>query len=238
LYPTAQPPTITTTDTDPQFDRFNAHTPYKFTLSATGGSGSFTWSLESGGFQGLALSPDGVLSGTPAFGGSGFFQIKATDSNGDSHTKVFTIQVSGATPTRTRTPTVTPTATRTPTPSRTPTVTVTPTATSTATATETSIATSTATYTATATPTDTETPTGTPTTTATPSATLPPTLTPTPACAGDCNGSGEVSIPEIVTLVNALLGTADPASCPAGDRNHDGRITVNEVVAAALVGCS
>jgi len=241
LYPTAQPPTITTTDTDPQFDRFNAHTPYKFTLSATGGSGSFTWSLESGGFQGLALSADGVLSGTPAFGGSGFLQIKATDSNGDSHTKVFTIQVSGATPTRTRTPTVTPTATRTPTSTRTPTATVTPTATSTATATETSIATSTATYTATATPTDTETPTGTPTTTATPSATLPPTLTPTPACAGDCNGSGEVSVPEIVTLVNALLGTADPASCPAGDRNHDGRITVNEVVAAviaALVGCS
>ena len=239
LYPTAQPPTITTTDTDPQFAGRAGH-PYRFTLSATGGSGSFTWSLESGGFQGLTLSADGVLSGTPAFGGSGFFQIKATDSNGDSHTKVLTIQVSGPTPTRTRTPTVTPTATRTPTSSRTPTVTVTPTATSTATATDTPIATSTATYSPTSTPTDTETPTATPTTTATPSATLRVTLTPTPACPGDCNGSGEVSVPEIITLVNALLGTVDPASCAAGDRNHDGQITVNEVVAAvtaALGGC-
>ena len=50
-----------------------------------------------------------------------------------------------------------------------------------------------------------------------------------------------MSVPEIITLVNALLGTADPASCAAGDRNHDGQITVNEIVAAvtaALVGCS
>jgi hypothetical protein len=244
LYPTAQPPTITTTELDP---RFNAGHPYKFTLSATGGSGSFTWSLEGGGFQGLMLSADGILSGTPAFGGDGFFQIKATDSNGDSHTKVLMIHVSGPTPTRTRTPTVTPTATRTPTPSRTPTVTVTPTESPTATTTDTPTTTSTATYSATPTqtPTATDTPTATPTAsataTATASATLLSTLTPTPACAGDCNGSGEVSVPELVTLVNVALGNADPAACAAGDRNHDGQITVNEIVAAvtaALVGCS
>jgi hypothetical protein len=246
LYPTAQPPTITTTDPLPN-GRIDVRTgtgaPYRSTLTATGGSGSFTWSLVSGGFAGLDLSADGVLSGAPAFGGDGFFQVKATDSNGDSHTKVLTIHVSGPTPTRTRTPTVTPTPTRTPTSSRTPTATVTPTQPPTATATETRTATSTATYTATPTPTrtHTETPTATPTATPTPSATLPPTLTPTPACPGDCNGSGEVSIPEIVTLVNAALGNADPASCAAGDRNHDGQITVNEIVAAvtaALVGCS
>ena len=247
IYPTAQPPTITTTDTDPQFSRFNAGTPYKFTLSATGGSGSFTWSLVGGGFQGLVLSADGILSGTPAFGGNGFFQIKATDSNGDSHTKVLTFQVSGAAPTRTRTPTITPTPPFTSTPSRTPTATATPSRTASPSVTPTATSTVTPTVTATGTPTPTETetstPTPTPTATSTPtqSATLPPTLTPTPLCAGDCNGSGEVTVAELITLVNIALGTAAPTSCPAGDRNHDGQITVNEIVDAvnaALKGCT
>ena len=239
LYPTAQPPTITTTDTDPQFGG-RAGKPYRFTLSATGGSGSFTWSLEGGGFQGLILSSDGTLSGTPAFGGDGFFQIKATDSNGDSHTKVLTIHVSGPTPTRTRTPTITPTATVTPTPSRTATVTVTPTDTATSTATATPTVTPTATSTPTASSTDSPTPTATATSSPTLTSTPTPSVTPTPPCAGDCNGSGQVTVAQLVALVNIALGNADSTSCPAGDRNHDGLITVNEIVEAvnvALSGC-
>jgi hypothetical protein len=239
IYPTAQPPTITTTNPLPD-GRINPDTGqgalYRFMLKATGGSGSFTWSLVSGGFAGLVLSAEGVLSGTPAYGGDGFFQVKATDSNGDSHTKVLTIHVSGPTPTRTRTPTVTPTPMLTTTSTRTPTSTVTPTDT----ATNTPSATPTPTSTASPTPTGTDTPTHSPTSTQTPSATLPPTLTPTVACAGDCDGSGGVTIAEVVTLVDIALDTGVPTSCPAGDADRDGRITVSDIVAAvhvALTGC-
>ena len=65
-------------------------------------------------------------------------------------------------------------------------------------------------------------------------------MTPTASCAGDCDGSGGVTIMEVVDLVNIALGTVESASCPASDTDHDGRITVNDVVAAvhaALTGC-
>jgi hypothetical protein len=247
IYPTAQPPTITTTDPLPD-GRIDPDTGqgalYRFTLKATGGSGSFTWSLVRGGFAGLVFSANGVLSGTPAYGGDGFFQIKATDSNGDSHTKVLTIHVSGPTPTRTRTPTVTPTPMNTATGTRTPTVTPTPTGAATATPSATPTLTATGTSTLTPTSTDSPTPTGTETPTQSPtpppSATLPPTLTPTVSCAGDCDGSGTVTITEVVALVDIALDSAVPIPCPAGDADHDGRITVNDIVAAvhaALAGC-
>ena len=116
------------------------------------------------------------------------------------------------TPTRTFTRSATPTPTRTPTPSRTPTRTATPTATRTRT------------FTATATATRTRT----------------PTLAPS-QCTGDCNGDGEVTVEEIIALVNAALGLAPADSCPAGDRNGDGEIFIDEVMAAvveALTGCS
>jgi len=60
-----------------------------------------------------------------------------------------------------------------------------------------------------------------------------------PSCIGDCDLSGEVTVDEIVTLVNlALNGGVE--GCAAGDGNSDGSITVEEVVAAvnnALSGC-
>ena len=82
----------------------------------------------------------------------------------------------------------------------------------------------------------TETPT--PIVTATPG-TPAPTATPRAACAGDCNGDGEVSINEIVGLVNVSLGEA-PLTCPSADLNGDGTIEINElmvVVNNALLGC-
>jgi hypothetical protein len=75
------------------------------------------------------------------------------------------------------------------------------------------------------------------------------TTTPAGTCAGDCNGSGEVSVDEVITLVNITLGVPQPSACTAagaqtctaGDLNGDGQITIDEIVAAvskALNGCT
>jgi CSLREA domain-containing protein len=68
----------------------------------------------------------------------------------------------------------------------------------------------------------------------------PPTPTPPPPCPGDCNGSGTVTVDELVRGVNITLGHAALASCPPFDRGGDGAVTVDELVAAvvaALSGC-
>lgn len=65
------------------------------------------------------------------------------------------------------------------------------------------------------------------------------------ACPGDLNGDGQVTIDEIITIVNAaLLGCEGAAGavvvgCP-GDLNGDGMVTINEIILAirsALDGC-
>lgn len=84
----------------------------------------------------------------------------------------------------------------------------------------------------------TSTPTHTPT--RTPSATPPRTRTlattptrtpPVPACAGDCDGSGLVSIAELVAAVGIALG-GEPSACAAADGNSDGAIQINELIGA------
>jgi hypothetical protein len=55
--------------------------PYAATLTATGGSGSYTWSLTSGALpSGLALSPAGTIGGIPSAGGSFTFVVRARDA--------------------------------------------------------------------------------------------------------------------------------------------------------------
>jgi hypothetical protein len=52
---------------------------------------------------------------------------------------------------------------------------------------------------------------------------------------------GEVTIDDIVILVNIALEQQPPDACPFGDVNHDGAITVDEILKAvnnALNGCS
>lgn len=59
-------------------------------------------------------------------------------------------------------------------------------------------------------------------------------------CGGDCNGNHEVTVDELIVMVNVALGSADVSACTAGDANGDGDITVNEVIAAVnrtLGGC-
>lgn len=59
-------------------------------------------------------------------------------------------------------------------------------------------------------------------------------------CPGDCDGDGQVTVGEVIAVVNIVLGSASLADCPAGDVNGDGEITINEVLSAvnaALNGC-
>jgi subtilase family serine protease len=61
-----------------------------------------------------------------------------------------------------------------------------------------------------------------------------------PACAGDCNGDGMVTVDELIAGVNVALGVAPVSSCPAMDTNHDGQVAIDELIAAtgrALNGC-
>jgi len=59
-------------------------------------------------------------------------------------------------------------------------------------------------------------------------------------CVGDCNGSGTVTVDEILTMVNIALGNVDVSMCLAGDADRDKKITIDEILAAvnnALSGC-
>lgn len=60
-------------------------------------------------------------------------------------------------------------------------------------------------------------------------------------CPGDCDGSQDVAITELVTLVNIALRNATTLACGPGDANRDGMIGIDELVTAvnkALNGCA
>jgi hypothetical protein len=73
----------------------------------------------------------------------------------------------------------------------------------------------------------------------------PPSPTPSPTvtgaqCTGDCDGSGDVQINEIITCVNIALGTSPLSACSPCDANGDGQVAINEIITAvnnALNGC-
>ena len=69
----------------------------------------------------------------------------------------------------------------------------------------------------------------------------PPTSTPgTSGCVGDCSGDGEVTVNELLVMVNVALGNTALTACRAGDGNHDNKITIDEILTAvthALNGC-
>lgn len=67
----------------------------------------------------------------------------------------------------------------------------------------------------------------------------PPTRAAT-VCQGDCGRDGEVTVNELVTMVNVSLEVAEVNTCVVGDVNGDGGIAVNEIVGAvdmSLDGC-
>ena len=63
----------------------NVGTPFSFTLTATGGSGTRTWSLAPFQFlpAGLSLSSDGVISGTPTGAFFASVNVRVTDTAGN-----------------------------------------------------------------------------------------------------------------------------------------------------------
>jgi hypothetical protein len=76
----------------------------------------------------------------------------------------------------------------------------------------------------------------------TPTATsgITPTPTSSPACLGDCNGDGVVTVDELITGVNIALGALELDACEEFDGNADGTVTVDELITAvnnALTGC-
>ncbi|MFT0519097.1 putative Ig domain-containing protein [Pseudomonas faucium] len=74
-------------------------TAYSATLTASGGSSPYTYSLTTGTLPaGITLSTAGVLSGTPTAAGSFNFTITATDSTGFTGTQAYNLSVSEAVP--------------------------------------------------------------------------------------------------------------------------------------------
>lgn len=72
--------------------------PYSYAFSATGGVAPYTWTALGGIPEGLTLSPNGILSGTPAAKQVGTFQvaIRLTDSQGNSITGNFPLAIAAS----------------------------------------------------------------------------------------------------------------------------------------------
>jgi large repetitive protein len=73
--------------------------PYSASLSASGGSAPYSWSVSAGSLpSGLSLAPNGTLSGSPNSSGTFNFTVKATSSGkgADSDTQALSIVVAPA----------------------------------------------------------------------------------------------------------------------------------------------
>ncbi|QSQ12226.1 putative Ig domain-containing protein [Myxococcus landrumensis] len=68
---------------------------YSHGLTATGGAGTNTWALASGALpQGLTLSAQGTLSGTPTSTGLTSFSVRVSDGNGRTDSRTLALEVS------------------------------------------------------------------------------------------------------------------------------------------------
>jgi len=60
-------------------------------------------------------------------------------------------------------------------------------------------------------------------------------------CIGDCSNVNDVTIDNLLTMVNVALDNAPVTACTAGDKDGDGNITIDEILVAvtnALSGCA
>ena len=206
-------------------------------FAQTGGSYDLSWSAIDGGGATFSTGSSyrvGSTIGQPEAGtlSAGAFALNGGFWGGISG-------VAASTPTATVTGTVpsTPTTTAPPSPSQTATeVATVPGNTPTP-----SITAIVATNTPSSSPTSSRSPLTTPTATVTATPSPTPSPTPTlPACAGDCNQDGSVTVDELIKGVNIALGTTSVDACPSADTNDDGAVTINELIASvnrALTGC-
>ncbi|MEO7190949.1 MAG: ice-binding family protein, partial [Vicinamibacterales bacterium] len=85
-------------------------TLFSQTITGSGGASPYAFGVTTGGLPaGLALDTAGVLSGTPSAAGSSSFTVSATDANGCSGTRAYTIVTAAAPPPVCGTITLTPT---------------------------------------------------------------------------------------------------------------------------------
>jgi hypothetical protein len=59
-------------------------------------------------------------------------------------------------------------------------------------------------------------------------------------CTGDCNSDTEVTVDEVIVMVNISLDFADIAECPNADPEGTGMVTIDLIIRAVnnvLVGC-
>ena len=83
-------------DANSTLDGASLTTPYSVNLSPAGGTAPYAFTLVSGTLPGLALSPAGIISGTPTSAGAFNFTVMVQDSAGASAVKPFTLPVSPA----------------------------------------------------------------------------------------------------------------------------------------------
>jgi hypothetical protein len=86
--------------------------PYSVTISASGGTGPYTFAVPPLSLPpGLTLTSAGILSGTPTASGTWIFTVTASDANGCTGFRVYTITINAATcPTLTIVPATLPNA--------------------------------------------------------------------------------------------------------------------------------
>ncbi|CAM3264968.1 hypothetical protein G4177_00375 [Corallococcus sp. ZKHCc1 1396] len=70
--------------------------PYQATLTASGGQSPYAWQVTLGPLvDGLALSSEGVLTGTPRFSGDSTFTVEVQDARGTRVEQTLSLRVSG-----------------------------------------------------------------------------------------------------------------------------------------------
>jgi hypothetical protein len=80
--------------TTPSLSAGTVNSAYSAELEASGGATPYAWSVASGSLPaGLALSQDGVISGTPTSAGTSSFAVQVTDNNGSSDSASLTLSV-------------------------------------------------------------------------------------------------------------------------------------------------
>lgn len=82
-------------DTAPELPPASVGVQYAQSLAASGGSAPYQWTIAGGALPpGLALSPQGLVSGIPSASGTYGFQVQVVDQTGATATKAFGLVVS------------------------------------------------------------------------------------------------------------------------------------------------